>query len=233
MSPKTTLKELRSLLGKLQFATSVVTPGRPFLRRLYDLTKGVTKPFHHIRLTHGTKHDLKMWENFLIHYNGKSFIHDSITVTSETIHLYTDASMTAFAGTFGDAWIHGLWPPSWQVHNINILELYPIFALIKVFGTKLAYSSIVFHCDNLAIVTIINKQSSKCPKIMSLIRPLVLELLKHNIRFTSQHIPSVRNTICDDISRTQDITAIPARFGLAPSPTPIPAALLPTHLKLG
>ena len=231
-APKTTLKELRSLLGKLQFATSVVVPGRPFLRRLYDLTKGVTKPCHHIRLTKGTKNDLKLWESFLASYNGKSFIHDTPTATSQDIHLYTDASMIGFGEVFGKAWIQGFWPPTWKNYNINILELYPIFALIKVFGKKLARSSIVLHCDNLAIVTIINKQTSKCPLIMSLIRPLVLELLQQNIRFISEHIPGIKNITCDYISRTQDIATIPTRFGMEPFPTPIPEALLPTHLKL-
>ncbi|XP_033747006.1 uncharacterized protein LOC117332230 [Pecten maximus] len=38
---KVTLKELQSLIGTLQFATSVVLPGRAFLRRLIDLTIGV------------------------------------------------------------------------------------------------------------------------------------------------------------------------------------------------
>ena len=35
---KVTLRELKSIIGKLQFASTVVKPGRPFLRRLYDLT---------------------------------------------------------------------------------------------------------------------------------------------------------------------------------------------------
>lgn len=39
----TTLRELQSLIGLLKFACSVVVPGRAFLRRLIDLTCGVTK----------------------------------------------------------------------------------------------------------------------------------------------------------------------------------------------
>ena len=40
---KVTLKELQSLIGVLNFACSVVVPGRAFLRRLIDLTMGVHK----------------------------------------------------------------------------------------------------------------------------------------------------------------------------------------------
>ena len=48
---KVTLRELQSLIGLLNFACSVVLPGRAFLRRLIDLTVGITRPQHFIRLT--------------------------------------------------------------------------------------------------------------------------------------------------------------------------------------
>ena len=68
-----TLKELQSLIGLLNFACSVVVPGRAFLRRFIDLTKGIWQPTYHVRLTKESKHDLHMWLEFLSAYNGKSF----------------------------------------------------------------------------------------------------------------------------------------------------------------
>ena len=47
---KITLKDLQSLLGLLNFCCQVVPPGKCFLRRLYDLTKSVTKPNHRVTL---------------------------------------------------------------------------------------------------------------------------------------------------------------------------------------
>ena len=47
---KVTLKELQSLTGLLNFACFVVVPGRAFLRRLIDITLGVTRPYHLIRI---------------------------------------------------------------------------------------------------------------------------------------------------------------------------------------
>ena len=63
---KVTLRELQALVGFLNFACSVIVPGRPFLRRLIDLTRGVPKPHHHIRLTRQTKLDLGLWLDFLL-----------------------------------------------------------------------------------------------------------------------------------------------------------------------
>ena len=78
-----TWKELQALIGLLNFACCVVVPGRAFLRRLIDLTRGVRKPTHHVRLTKESKYDLQVWLNFLRSYNGKSFFLGSRWYTSK------------------------------------------------------------------------------------------------------------------------------------------------------
>ena len=229
---KITLRELKSIIGKLQFATTIVKSGRPFLRRLYDLTLQATKPHHYIRLTKSVKHDLDIWFHFLEHYNGKTMIRKLLGTDSHSIHLYTDASKFAFGGTYGTYWIQGTWPTNWQTQDITVLELYPIFLLVKMFEHKLVNSSITFHCDNSAIVDIINKQTSKHSTIMNILRPLVLTLLLHNITFKAEHIPGVQNTLCDAISRLQVTTAILQQYGMRTQPHPIPDDLKPDNFNL-
>ena len=58
---KVTLRELQSVIGLLSFCSEVVVPGRPFLRRLIDLTIGVSRPYFHIRLTKQAKLDVGVW----------------------------------------------------------------------------------------------------------------------------------------------------------------------------
>lgn len=48
---KVTLKEIQTLIGLLNFACSVIVPGRAFLRYLIDLTMGICAQHHSIRLT--------------------------------------------------------------------------------------------------------------------------------------------------------------------------------------
>lgn len=50
-----TLTQLQSVLGLLTFACNVVLPSRVFLRRLIDLTIGVSKPFFKISMTKEVK----------------------------------------------------------------------------------------------------------------------------------------------------------------------------------
>ena len=57
--------------------------------------------------------------------------------------------------------------------------------------------------DNIAVVYIINKQTSKDPTIMILVRRLVLPILKFNILFKASHIAGIKNIAADQLSRLQ------------------------------
>ena len=228
---KITLRDLKSVIGMLQFSTSVVNGGRPFIRRLYDLTMQASKPHHFIRLTKDVKSDLNIWLSFLSSFNGKSFMWQQHAADSQSIHLCSDASKTGFGATYGSSWFSGTWPVSWQQYHITVLELYPIFVSISMFANCLRNSKVIFHCDNQAVVTIINKQTSKDKPIMAIIRPLVLILLSNSIHLTAKHIPGVNNVLCDRLSRQKCSSEMLAQYGMKPLPTIIPSHLQPENFK--
>ena len=58
---RVTLRQLQLVIGLLNFACSVIVPGRAFLRRLIDLTIGLTKPYHHVRFNKEARADLAAW----------------------------------------------------------------------------------------------------------------------------------------------------------------------------
>ena len=70
----TTLRELRSIIGKLLFVTNIIRGGKCFLRRLINLTIGKHHPAQRITLSSETLEDLKLWQKFLLQYNGESLI---------------------------------------------------------------------------------------------------------------------------------------------------------------
>jgi hypothetical protein len=55
----------------------------------------------------------------------------------------------------------------------------------------------------MAVVFIINRQTSKDPALMKLVRRLVLRALRFNILFRAHHIPGVDNIAADHLSRLQ------------------------------
>ena len=124
---KVTLQEIQSLTGLLNFACTVVVPGRAFLRRLIDLTIGVRKPHFLIRLSKDVKEDLLVWQSFLSGFNGRSFFLADQWKNSNQLEVYTDASgALGYGAVFGRHWCYGQWPHSWCHLNIAFLELYPI-----------------------------------------------------------------------------------------------------------
>ena len=229
---KVTLKELQSLIGFLNFACKVVVPRRAFLRRLIDLTKGVTSNHHHIRLTSEARRDINAWLQFLQNFNGRSMLLEDKWLSSDTIQLYTDAALTAgYAAVYGSRWFNGPWPDGWQGYHITILELYPIVAAVCIWGHLLANHCVLFLCDNIAVVDIINKQSSKDVCIMSLVRRFVIETMKHNILFKCRHIRGTSNVVADRLSRFQVAQARAALPRLNATPVELPASILPWTLQ--
>ena len=224
------LRQLQSLLGFLNFCCSVITCGRAFLRRLIDLTMGISKPYLHICLNQEVKSDMQLWLKFLEQYNGKSMFLNEAFLSSLTLSLYTDSAQSlGYGAVYGSQWFYGPFPLSWQTLNITCLELYPIVVAVQVWGPLWRNHSLLFYTDNEALVAIINKQSSKDKTTMSLLRPLILACLHFNILFQARHVAGSKNLLADALSR-QDI---PRFRRLSPKsnlqPAKIPSHLLPEN----
>ena len=153
----------------VKLCLSVISPGRAFLRRLINLSIGVSRPGHHIRLNAEVRADLAAWHCFISSFNGVTMIINSNWISSDAIKLYTHAASTqGFAAVFGSRWFNGRFPQIWQSYNI-------------------ANHSVLFLTDNQAVVEVINKQSAKNSHLMRLVRRLVITALKCNVYFKSKH----------------------------------------------
>ena len=202
---KCTLKELQSLLGLLNFACTVIIPGRAFLQRLYHLTIGIRKPHFYITITRAAKEDLSLWLEFLSEYNGISLYREQMFLNPSIFQICTDASQSLGLGAvFGKHWFYQKWPSTWwNSQNITFLELVPIVLALQVWGHILSNGYVKLLTDNEALSFSINKQSSKEPLVMSWIRKLVLLALRFNVVIKAFHIPGQFNSQSDSLSRLQ------------------------------
>ena len=217
-SDQTTLQDMRALAGRLNWALSVVLPGRAFLRRLYEAMGALTNPRAVILITPEIKADLDIWYRFLRQYNGKFFIQYIPVLDSHMLNLYADASFQAGAAVFGSSWIRIPYPDNWKDLGIVFLELYPIVVMAHMIAPQIANSKIIFHTDNITVMHILNSHTSKSPLIMDLIRPLVLLSLSYNFTITSLHVKGSLNVIPDVLSHFQEDRLFLLNHGLEVDP---------------
>lgn len=154
------------------------------------------------------REDLKVWVSFLLQYNGVSVMLDNFWTSNESIQLFTDSAGGKNRGIgiyFQGKFAHGRWPSEWAENgiltDITFLELFPVFIAVCIWGAILRNKKIMFNIDNLSVVHIINKKSSKSPRVMAVLRRLVLATLQFNILIKAQHIPGKVNKIADALSR--------------------------------
>lgn len=125
-----TLLEVQSLIGLLNFACNVVHPGRTFLRRLTDLTIGLSKPYHHTKLNLEARADLKDWQIFLDNFSGKALFVFNITHTLSFLHFVTDANNAGFGCVYKTKWIFGK-PLYGSIFTLLCVNFYLLFLLWK------------------------------------------------------------------------------------------------------
>jgi hypothetical protein len=66
------------------------------------------------------------------------------------------------------------------LQDITFLELFPVVVAIYLWGHQLENKKLMFNIDNKAVVTILNKKSSKSPMVMNLVRKLYIYFIERN-----------------------------------------------------
>ncbi|XP_062601252.1 uncharacterized protein LOC134262948 [Saccostrea cucullata] len=236
---KVTLRELQSLVGSLNCCAKAIPSARAFNRKFCDAMCGIKYPSHFIRVTKGMTSDLLVWLDFIRRFNGSLNFMAVNWLSNDQLHLYNDSTGNQHLGCgvyLHGQWAYFGWPDSWKnpdiMLDITFLELVPIVLAIFLFNNEFLDKKIMLHTDNKALVSILNKKSSKSPRVMELVRPLVLHSMVNNFYFKACHIDGYDNAIADSISRKQ-LT----RFRvLAPTsnqdPTPIPEDFVKLILEL-
>ena len=214
---KAMVKSLQQLAGHLNFVNRAVVLGWAFTRRMYakfsgKMIKGKSmelKPHHHVKLDKEFRLDCLMWEQFLLDINSviRPFIDLDETLVATEIGFYSDASanpLLGYGAIMKNKYIFGQYEHEFVSKNhpsIEFLELFALCAGIITWEEDLARTRIIVFCDNISVVSMVNKLSSSCKQCMKLIRLLTLNNLKYSRRVFIKHIEGRKNCLSDALSR--------------------------------
>ena len=92
----------------------------------------------------------------------------------------------------------------------RFLKLFALLAVVWIWSPQFANKHVIVHSDNQPTVAVVNAKTSHSKAILILLRFLTLHCMLHNIKLTSQFIPSTSNqrsdaSSCLQLSRFQKI----------------------------
>ena len=216
-------RDLLSLIGLLNHAATVVWPGRGFLRTLIDASATTPHLDHWVHLNAPARADISWWHTFMDHWNGISLVPPA----APAYFITSDASGSWGCGALHyNQWLQLAWPPEWLGVPIAPKELVPIVLAVALWGPQWAGTNVCCWCDNSAVVWAINKGSARDPKLMSLLCSLCFFCAVYKVILTARHLPGIRNSSADALSRNNTKLF----FALNPQASPLPT-LIPSKLQ--
>ena len=84
--------------------------------------------------------------------------------------------------------------------HISVKELVPVTMAAALWGPQWSGKHICFHSDNMAVVAVLQRRSSKSPPLMQLLRCVSLFSAFYGFHFSAKHVPGVLNEVADALS---------------------------------
>ena len=205
-----TLTSMRSLAGRLTWASSVIVAGRLFTRRLYNMIQ-TWKEGHQYNMWKGVRRDLNWWiQTLQMEESCQSPIHEE-WIHDGDINLFTDASDWGYGAFFDGQYFYGEWSQEQRGLSINARELIAVVLSLKAWGPQLSGKQITVQCDNTSTIQAWTKRSTRSGEMLPWLYELHFVAARYGCGVRLCHVPGVENTLADCLSRFGQI-GYPTKF---------------------
>ena len=204
-----TRRQYQSLLGKLIYIHKCVKPARIFVNRILSLFRespGAKK----IKLTSEFFMDLDWFISFLPKFSGSSKIFKPNIKDMNSLHV--DACMTGIGGIWADR-VYAAPVPTYVDFQPNIthLEMLNVLVAMRLWAKDWTGSVVTLHCDNLAVVQVVNSGKTRDKFLNACIRHIWFITAIYDIDLQLTHIQGHKNVIADSLSRIYSEKGIPRK----------------------
>lgn len=210
------VREYRSLAGKLQFVAGLIPFGKVFMRALFQHAYERDGCARSSTLPVDIKEDLVWWVEALDTYNGAATfggreVEPAFVVATDAsgygygVHGVTDRSM-----------VHGTWTADERrTSSTAHWEGGAIVIAVAMYGAKAEGGVLLIRSDSIACVKAFNRLSCRNRVMHELMRTLAFLQLRLGCRVLLDHISGVRNVAPDWLSRKKTSPMPPDLEGAA------------------
>ena len=181
------LKEVQSLVGKLNFVASCVRPGRLFISRILNFLREFDNENCILDVSAELKKDLYWWSEFLQIYNGISIL-SLQEWTEPDQYMASDACLTGCGGICNGFFFHSTFPEFILEQNlhINALELLSVIVCLKLWAKK--GQKICIQCDNTVSDFVINQGRTRSRFLQACLREICFICAVRECELKAVHI---------------------------------------------
>ena len=191
--------KFQSLLGKLLYIHKCVKPARIFVNRMLTLFRS---HYNHNRIPLNPDFfkDLIWFIRFIPAFNGATYFNKKLPSPSN--HVFIDASLTGL-GAYWDGRAYATPVHSILGFELGIvqLEMFNILLALRCWADSWTHQSILIHCDNKAVVQVIQSGKSRDGFLSICLRNIWLFMAAFDIDLHITHIQGRKNVIADTLSR--------------------------------
>ena len=195
-----TRRQLETLLGKLQFVSNCVRPGRVMVLRLRErLPLSVAD---RNLVTQEMLKDIRWWEVFLPVYKGTSIMWMEQINEADAL-IATDACMTGLGAVGCKQYFSVEVQQEWltQGYTIAHLEMMAVLVALRVWKKQLHGCRFVINCDNQNVVNAIVNGFTRDMKMAVLLREFAFTCATGEFEVVPRYIRSQDNRLPDLLSR--------------------------------
>lgn len=197
-----TLKQLQSLIGKLNFVAHCVKPSRIFISRLLNWLREIQNSDKEEVIPEELKKDLRWWYIFLPRFNSVAMM--DLQEWGDPDSLVASDSCLTGCGSFSEGkYVHTVFPDFIldQKLHINCLELLAIMVTVKLWGKFWKGKKIVLYTDNQNSCRALNTGSSRNPFMQSCLREICFFAAIGEFQIRAKEISGILNRIPDYLTR--------------------------------
>ena len=198
-----TIKQIQSLLGKLNFVGACVKPSRIFISRMLNWLRSIYhSPVFQHAIPELVRKDLLWWNRFLPLYNGVSMMEYENWSEPDAI-FSSDSCLTACGGFWNGKFFHVRFPEFILGRKLHIsaLEILAVILCLKLWGKEFIGKRIVIYCDNQAVCQVINSGKTRCEFLQQSLREICFLAAINQFEIRAQFLEGSANRLADVLSR--------------------------------